>query len=154
MLFCFLTKTPIPEPRVPAKMSGGKKLSGWQKFYCGFGAAMALSSVPMYLLRPDGAVKHFGGKPSPAEMPTAAFWCRLAAAGDVLIAYINIAAIRADDRETLKRVLWTNALYSLFHVGAFAAGHFLTNDKHPAGNVVGYGVTFAILPIVLWKWAL
>ena len=127
-------------------------LTTGQKAYLGVSAFLALSSVPMCLARPGGTVTHFGGRPSPAEAPTAAFWCRLAAAGDALIGLLCIEAYRANDKAIMQRTLWTNALYSVFHVGAFAAGHFLTDEKHPAGNLVGYAISAAVVPALLWKW--
>ncbi len=122
-------------------------LTALQNAYFVGGMLFPLSSAPLYLFVPSGTVKFFGGKPT----PSAAFWCSLAAGGDILFAYLCYTAWRSKSLEVRKLVFRANAIFRIFHFGGFLFHHLFT-EPHPAGYGVGYAVamTLGLLAGFVW----
>lgn len=104
------------------------RAAGGANVWFAVSAAAALASVPLYALWPDGAIRHFGGTPT----PTSRFWVQAVAAGDALCGAMCLQALlspRGGEKASLARLV---GLYNLAHMAAFLHGHH-HHERHPGG---------------------
>ena len=76
-------------------------------------------SVPLYWFVSHGTVGVFGGDES---SDSAAFWCQLVGAGDMMFAYICACALLTPSGVVRRLVVRAIGLYSIAHFGGFLRG--------------------------------
>jgi hypothetical protein len=92
----------------------------------------AAVSACLYMFKPEGTAKYFGGTPT----KTSSMWVRAVAGGDALIAYLFGEAFFSNSAEVKRDAIRKGFFYGLFHMSAFIIGD--KNEKHPEQLSSGY----------------
>ncbi|KAJ3040418.1 hypothetical protein HK097_002564 [Rhizophlyctis rosea] len=99
------------------------------------GGLFAFTSVFLYLIVPLGTIQYFGGTPT----PTAEFWARVVAAGDLFFAYLAFECLRPSASEELRQAgARAMAVYGLCHFSTFRFDSVL-RSAHPNGDWIYFG---------------
>merc|ERR1719197_1368286 len=86
------------------------------------GTLAAISSI-LYVAVPRGTIQNFGGIPTESSI----FWTRIAASGDILVAYLCYRGITdKGNKEVRNLVLRALQVYGVVHFGLF-----MTYQKTP-----------------------
>jgi hypothetical protein len=124
-----ITRTQRQVKQTMEATSPAADLTTLQRLYFWLGALAPIPSILLYVIVPGGTVEFFGGTSS----PSADFWCSIAASGDAVVVALCWCVLKNPNDMVLRQsVLWTNAIYSLFHFGGFARAHYMM-EPQPMG---------------------
>ena len=121
---------------------------------------MSLMSAVLYLMRPTGAAVQFGDTPNNGGT-LRDDWIRIAAAGDMLVAYLCGECLRAmtdrsiNDRRIVAMTFRSLFVYALFHVGGFIAmakNHNVGVDNENKHSLVPFMISLGVASAQLWYW--
>jgi hypothetical protein len=108
----------------------------------------ATFSVFLYLFLTEGTIKFFNG----TVTPTAMFWTKTIASGDLLIGFIGFRAL-IGDFSMKKFAVQCNFVYGVLHFGSFwYASTFI--QKHKSFMDIQYLPSVFIVSLALYLWGL
>ena len=116
----------------------------WDNILLAGFASTSIFSTFLYLLLPGGTAEFFGDK----NTEDVRHWVTIVAAGDVLLAYLCIEALRLKDKQIKALVFRAAAIYLTFHMGAFFC-NYINRDPYGAP---GYLICIIVAVTAAWKW--